>query len=87
MIWFGSLGKDQGLILDYSFKKFCEDHPKARGVLLGGHGVINWADSDQECYEWTVEIIQKADAYLAKHDKGELTFGGNQYPGSDGRAA
>ena len=56
--------------MDYSFK-ICEDHPKARDSSWS-HGVINWADSDRECYEWTVEIIQKADAaYLAKHDKKE----------------
>jgi len=49
-------------------------------VLIGRHGVINWAESEQECYEWTVEIIQKADQYLAQHDKGEMTFGGIRYP-------
>ena len=78
LIWFP--WQRPGFDLGLQLQKICEDHPKARGVLLGGHGVINWADSDQECYEWTVEIIQKADAYLSKHDKGELTFGGNQYP-------
>ena len=78
LIWFP--WQRPGFDLGLQLQKICEDHPKARGVLLGGHGVINWADSDQECYEWTVEIIQKADAYLSKYDKGELTFGGNQYP-------
>ena len=69
-----------GFDLGLQLQKICKDHPSARGVLLGGHGVINWAESNQECYEWTVEIIQKADEYLTQHDKGEMTFGGIRYP-------
>src|SRR5262249_54859025 len=26
-------------------------HPKAEGVILGQHGLINWADDDRVCYE------------------------------------
>ena len=78
LVWFP--WQRPGFDLGLQLKKICQENPSARGVLLGGHGVINWAESDQECYEWTVEIIQKADEYLAQHDKGELTFGGIRYP-------
>ena len=78
LVWFP--WQRPGFDLGLQLQKICRENPSARGVLLGGHGVINWAESDQECYEWTVEIIQKADEYLAQHDKGELTFGGIRYP-------
>ena len=77
LVWFP--WQRPGFDLGLQLQKICQENPRARGVLLGGHGVINWAESDQECYEWTVEIIQKADEYLAQHDKGELTFGGIRY--------
>ena len=77
LVWFP--WQRPGFDLGLQLQKICQENPSARGVLLGGHGVINWAESDQECYEWTVEIIQKADEYLAQHDKGELTFGGIRY--------
>ena len=78
LVWFP--WQRPGFDLGLQLQKICQENPSARGVLLGGHGVINWAESDQECYEWTVEIIQKADEYLAQHDKGGLTFGGIRYP-------
>ena len=78
LVWFP--WQRPGFDLGLQLQNICQENPSARGVLLGGHGVINWAESDQECYEWTVEIIQKADEYLAQHDKGELTFGGIRYP-------
>ena len=68
-----------GFDLGLRLQQVCEENPEARGVLLGGHGVINWADDDQECYEWTIEIIRRADAYIEQRDKGEQTFGGNRY--------
>ncbi len=77
LVWFP--WQRPGFDLGLQLQKICQENPSARGVLLGGHGVINWAESDQECYEWTLEIIQKADEYLAQHDKGELTFGGIRY--------
>ena len=77
LVWFP--WQRPGFDLGIQLQKICQENPSARGVLLGGHGVINWAESDQECYEWTLEIIQKADEYLAQHDKGELTFGGIRY--------
>ena len=78
LVWFP--WQRPGFDLGLQLQKICQEHPRAQGVLLGGHGVINWAESDRECYEWTVEIIRKADEYLAKHDKGEMTFGGIRYP-------
>jgi rhamnulose-1-phosphate aldolase/alcohol dehydrogenase len=68
-------GFDLGLTLE----RICREHPQAKGVLLGGHGLINWADDDQECYERTLELIERAARYIEAHDRGEATFGGPKY--------
>ena len=49
------------------------------GIALGGHGLINWADDDKECYELSLTLIEMAARYLAERDKGELSFGGAKY--------
>ena len=68
-------GFELGLIL----QDICRQNPNARGVILGGHGLINWADDDKDCYELSLRLIEKAAQYIAAHDKGEQTFGGAQY--------
>jgi rhamnulose-1-phosphate aldolase/alcohol dehydrogenase len=72
-----------GFDLGLQLQAICAKHPKAKGVIMGGHGVINWADDDQACYNLTMEIIKKADDYIASHDKGEKTFGGAKYQSLD----
>ena len=46
---------------------------------MGGHGLINWADDDKECYDLSLRIIEKAARYIASRDKGDQTFGGQKY--------
>ncbi|MEK6756334.1 MAG: bifunctional rhamnulose-1-phosphate aldolase/short-chain dehydrogenase, partial [Bacteroidota bacterium] len=52
-------------------------------VILSQHGVINWANDDRECYEVMLGLIERAAQYIAKHDKGEKTFGGQKYRSLD----
>lgn len=68
-----------GFELGLSLQNVCREHPNARGVMLGGHGLINWADDDQECYLLTLRLIEKAADYIAQHDRGVETFGGAKY--------
>ena len=56
-------------------------HPTAKGVILGSHGLINWANDDKECYELTLDLIERAAKYIDSKDKGEQTFGGQKYAG------
>jgi len=72
-------GFDLGLILE----RICQEYPQAKGVILGGHGLINWADDDKACYELTLDLIERAGRYIAAHDKGEQTFGGQRYQSLD----
>ncbi len=66
-------GFDLGLKLQATIAQY----PGIKGIILGGHGLINWANDDKECYELSLTLIEKAARYLAEHDK--ATFGGVKY--------
>lgn len=68
-----------GFDLGLKLQQICRDYPDAKGVILAGHGVINWANDSKECYQLSLDIIEKAARYIESHDKGEMTFGGQKY--------
>jgi rhamnulose-1-phosphate aldolase/alcohol dehydrogenase len=68
-------GFDLGLVMKEALKRA----PGLKGLVMGQHGLINWADDDKACYELTLRLIEKAAAYIERHDKGEQTFGGQKY--------
>lgn len=68
-----------GFELGLKLQAVCRAHPEAKGVLLGGHGLINWADDDRACYELSLDLIDRAAAFLAARDRGEAAFGGPRY--------
>jgi rhamnulose-1-phosphate aldolase/alcohol dehydrogenase len=68
-----------GFDLGLQLQEVCAKNPKARGAILGQHGLINWAGDDKACYELSLELIEKAAQYIAAHDKGEQTFGGAKF--------
>src|SRR5690606_37404741 len=72
-----------GFELGLTLQRICREHPQAKGVVLGGHGLINWADDDRECYRLTLRLIDQAAAFLARFDRGDEAFGGARYPALD----
>ena len=72
-----------GFDLGLKLEQVCREHPQAKGVILGGHGLINWADDDLACYELTLDLIERAARYIEAHDRGEETFGGQRYQSLD----
>lgn len=68
-----------GFELGLKLQEVIEENPGIKGIILGGHGLINWADNDKECYEISLELINKAATFLAANEKGEDTFGGSRY--------
>ncbi|MCZ6758100.1 MAG: bifunctional rhamnulose-1-phosphate aldolase/short-chain dehydrogenase, partial [Bacteroidetes bacterium] len=68
-----------GFELGLRLQEVCERHPDARGVILGGHGLINWADDDKECYLLSLRLIDQAAKYLDPFDEGPTTLGGLRY--------
>ena len=49
-------GFDIGLLIE----RLIAEHPRAKGVLLGHHGMSSWANDDKDCYETALEIIDRA---------------------------
>jgi rhamnulose-1-phosphate aldolase/alcohol dehydrogenase len=65
-----------GFDIGLKIENLIKDHPGARGILLGHHGMSSWNDDDKTCYETALEIIDRAARFIEAHDKGEGTFGG-----------
>jgi rhamnulose-1-phosphate aldolase/alcohol dehydrogenase len=82
-IWGGELiwseWQRPGFDLGLKLQDICQQYPNAKGVLLAGHGVINWANDNHDCYELSLDIIEKAARYIEARDKGAQTFGGQKY--------
>ena len=68
-------GFDLGLVMG----DMAMANPALKGLVMGGHGLINWAEDDKTCYELSLDIIEKAARYIESRDKGDRTFGGQKY--------
>jgi rhamnulose-1-phosphate aldolase/alcohol dehydrogenase len=68
-------GFDLGLVMKEKLKR----DPDLKGLVMGQHGLINWANDDKACYELTLTLIDKAARYIEQRDKGDKTFGGQKY--------
>lgn len=64
-----------GYELGLALRKFTRENPKARGVVLEAHGVFTWADTAKECYENTLDVINRATTWLAGKSAGKQPFG------------
>ncbi|MCL6526133.1 MAG: bifunctional rhamnulose-1-phosphate aldolase/short-chain dehydrogenase [Thermaceae bacterium] len=52
-------------------------NPEYVGVILGGHGLFTWADTAKACYETTLQVINRATAWLEEQAPAPA-FGGPQ---------
>lgn len=68
-----------GFELGLEMQRMCRENSKLRGIVMGQHGLIDWADDDRACYDLTLRLIETAAAYIADRDRGEKTFGGARY--------
>ncbi|HRO11171.1 bifunctional rhamnulose-1-phosphate aldolase/short-chain dehydrogenase [Amaricoccus sp.] len=71
--------KRPGYELGLWLEKFCRENPAARGVVLESHGLFTWADEAKACYETTIEIINRAIAWLETRTAGQPAFGGEAH--------
>ncbi len=55
-----------GFELGLAMQEIARTNLKARGIMMGQHGLINWADDDKECYFLSLDLIEKASAYIEK---------------------
>lgn len=65
-----------GFDLGLALRDCITANPGIVGIVLGGHGLINWADDDKACYELSLTLIEMAARYLDERDLGDRAFGG-----------
>ena len=67
-----------GFDLGLKMQAEVEKNPHLKGLVMGQHGLINWADDDRACYELTLTLIERAARFLEARDKGVGAFGGQK---------
>jgi rhamnose utilization protein RhaD (predicted bifunctional aldolase and dehydrogenase)/NAD(P)-dependent dehydrogenase (short-subunit alcohol dehydrogenase family) len=70
-----------GFELAMMLKRAVEDNPGCNGIILGGHGLFTWGNTQRESYLNTITIIDQIGQFIQKHDqkRGKKTFGGPLY--------
>ncbi|EPX87061.1 bifunctional rhamnulose-1-phosphate aldolase/short-chain dehydrogenase [Salipiger mucosus] len=72
--------KKPGYELGLWLEDFCRKNPEAKGVVLESHGLFTWADDAKECYELTLDTINRAIAWFEEQTEGVAPFGGAAHP-------
>lgn len=66
-----------GFDLGLQLEKAVNENPGIRGIMLGGHGLFTWGETSYECYVNSLEVIDKASAFLNEnYGKRRPVFGG-----------
>lgn len=65
-----------GFDLGLKLEKLSTQNKGLKGIILAGHGVFTWGNTARECYDNTLDIIQKAADYIQQKQK-ENPFGGS----------
>ena len=65
------------------------ENPGCDGIVLGGHGLFTWGQTQRECYLNTITIIDQIGQFIARHGetKGTVRFGGEAVPSRNDRHA
>lgn len=82
-IWGDTMGwvpwQRPGFDLGLQLEKCLNDNPGIRGIVLGSHGLFTWGDTSYECYMNSLEVIEKASAYIEEKIKAKPNvFGGEK---------
>ena len=67
-----------GFELGMMLRKAVQENPGCDGIVLGGHGLFTWGDTQRECYVNTITIIDQLGQFVMDHvaKKGDKIFGG-----------
>jgi rhamnulose-1-phosphate aldolase/alcohol dehydrogenase len=64
-----------GYELGLKLRELTQKNPKLKGAVLEAHGLFTWADTSKACYENTLDIINRATAWLNAKSRGKRPFG------------
>jgi rhamnose utilization protein RhaD (predicted bifunctional aldolase and dehydrogenase)/NAD(P)-dependent dehydrogenase (short-subunit alcohol dehydrogenase family) len=79
-------GFELGLMMENAVKA----HPDCDGIVLGGHGLFTWGETQRECYLSTITIIDQIGQFVLGHaaeGKPSSVFGGQRYATRQDRGA
>lgn len=65
-----------GFDLGLTMEKTVRENPGIRGIILGSHGLFSWGETSFESYVNTLDIVEKASAYIEEAGRGKKFFGG-----------
>ena len=60
-----------GFQLGLAIRDFQTAHPEAEGVMMGGHGMMVWADTSAACEALSLRVIEQAEQFLARRGKAD----------------
>ena len=71
-----------GFELAMMLKRAVADNPGCDGIVLGGHGLFTWGDTQRESYLNTITIIDQLGQFINRHGLkvGSAMFGGQVQP-------
>jgi rhamnose utilization protein RhaD (predicted bifunctional aldolase and dehydrogenase)/NAD(P)-dependent dehydrogenase (short-subunit alcohol dehydrogenase family) len=78
-----------GFELGMMLKKIVAETPGCDGVVLGGHGLFTWGNTQRESYLNTIRTIDQLGQFIERHGSvaGHKHFGGVQVKSREDRAA
>jgi rhamnose utilization protein RhaD (predicted bifunctional aldolase and dehydrogenase)/NAD(P)-dependent dehydrogenase (short-subunit alcohol dehydrogenase family) len=67
-----------GFELALMLRRAVEEHPGCDGIVLGGHGLFTWGDTQQACYTSSIKTIDQMGEFIDDHRRraGRAAFGG-----------
>jgi rhamnose utilization protein RhaD (predicted bifunctional aldolase and dehydrogenase) len=67
-----------GFELGMMMRRAVRDNPGCDGIVLGGHGLFTWGETQRECYLNTLTMIDQLGQFVQEHiaQKGAHIFGG-----------
>jgi len=67
-----------GFELAMMMKRIVQENPGCDGIVLGGHGIFTWGQTQRECYLNTLQLIDSIGQFIERHGrtKGAARFGG-----------
>src|SRR5215469_752738 len=76
-----------GFELGMMLKKIVAETPGCDGVVLGGHGLFTWGNTQRECYLNTITIIDQIGQFIERHAARPVykRFGGSKSSARDDR--
>lgn len=70
-----------GFELGMMLQRAVADDPSSDGIVLGGHGLFTWGETQRQCYRSTIEVIDHLGQFIARHVEktGSSMFGGEKF--------